>query len=83
VRTRALWMSSATASARDERKEINHRGLHVHFGAGRLGCGLVLPAIAESQVPFVILQPPFDEFKPLLEHPLSTPFVQVKSASTP
>jgi hypothetical protein len=25
---------------------VSSRGLHVHFGAGRLGCGLVIPAIA-------------------------------------
>ena len=31
---------------------------HVHFGAGRLGLGLVLPALHASNVPYVILQRP-------------------------
>ena len=32
--------------------------LHLHFGAGRLGMGLVVPAIAASGVPFTIIQRP-------------------------
>ncbi len=31
---------------------------HVHFGAGRLGLGLVVPAIAASGVPFAVVQRP-------------------------
>jgi hypothetical protein len=32
--------------------------LHLHFGAGRLGLGLILPAMMRSNVPFVIVQRP-------------------------
>ena len=31
-------------------------GLHVHFGAGKLGLGLVIPAISESDGDFVVVQ---------------------------
>ncbi|CAN0215386.1 unnamed protein product, partial [Hapterophycus canaliculatus] len=31
---------------------------HVHFGAGRLGLGLVVGAIAESKTPFGVVQRP-------------------------
>jgi len=39
---------------------------HLHFGAGRLGMGLVFPAIVAGKVPFAIMQPPFEEFNPIL-----------------
>ena len=32
--------------------------LHLHFGAGRLGLGLVLPAVSASGVPFAAAQRP-------------------------
>ena len=32
--------------------------LHLHFGAGRLGLGLVVPAISASGVPFAVVQRP-------------------------
>ncbi|KAL3924151.1 MAG: hypothetical protein SGPRY_003998 [Prymnesium sp.] len=32
------------------------RRFHLHFGAGRLGMGLVLPAIAGSGIPFALVQ---------------------------
>ena len=32
--------------------------LHLHFGAGRLGLGLVLPAVSASGVPFAAIQRP-------------------------
>ena len=32
--------------------------LHLHFGAGRLGLGLVLPAVSASGVPFAAVQRP-------------------------
>eukprot|EP00968_Pinguiococcus_pyrenoidosus_P024792 scaffold5067_cov245-Pinguiococcus_pyrenoidosus.AAC.10 len=41
--------------------------LHVHFGAGRLGLGLVVPAICRSNCPFAIINPPFDEFNEFIE----------------
>lgn len=31
---------------------------HVHFGAGRLGLGLVVPALAASGIPFAVIQRP-------------------------
>lgn len=31
---------------------------HVHFGAGRLGMGLVVPAVAASGIPFAVVQRP-------------------------
>lgn len=34
--------------------------LHVHVGAGKLALGLLLPAMVESTVPFVVLQAPRD-----------------------
>lgn len=37
---------AAPAHVNDSEGLISSRGLHVHFGAGRLGCGLIIPAIA-------------------------------------
>jgi hypothetical protein len=37
---------AAPADVSDGERIVSSRGLHVHFGAGRLGCGLVIPAIA-------------------------------------
>jgi hypothetical protein len=31
---------------------------HLHFGAGRLGMGLVVPAISASGIPFGVVQRP-------------------------
>lgn len=39
----------------------------MHFGAGRLGLGLVLPAMLESDVPFAILQRPSKEWAGLAQ----------------
>ena len=36
--------------------------MHVHFGAGRLGLGLLIPSIAESDVPFCVVQRPSPAF---------------------
>jgi hypothetical protein len=41
------------------------QSFHVHFGAGRLGLGLVLPALQQSTVPFAILQRPSREWAEL------------------
>lgn len=43
--------------------------LHVHFGAGRLGLGLVLPAVAASGAPFCVVQRPSSAFEPLERSP--------------
>jgi len=36
---------------------------HVHFGAGRLGMSLVVPAIAASGIPFAVVQRPTKEWE--------------------
>ena len=36
--------------------------LHVHFGAGRLALGLVLPALVSSGRPFAVVQRPSEDF---------------------
>jgi hypothetical protein len=38
------------------------QSFHIHFGAGRLGLGLLLPAIVESEIPFVVVQRPSKAF---------------------
>lgn len=41
--------------------------LHVHFGAGKLGLGLVVPALEKSQTRYVILQRPSRDWHALAE----------------
>lgn len=41
--------------------------LHVHFGAGRLGFGLVLPALESSSSPYVIMNRPSKVWQPVVE----------------
>ena len=41
--------------------------LHVHFGAGRLGFGLVLPALENAGSPYVILNRPSAVWTPVVE----------------
>jgi len=43
--------------------------LHVHFGAGRLGMGLVVPAIAATGVPFAVVQRPKKRWQELWMSP--------------
>lgn len=40
---------------------------HLHIGAGRLGLGLVVPAIIASEIPFAILQRPSSYWEPLVQ----------------
>jgi len=40
---------------------------HVHFGAGRLGLGLVVPAICQGKIPFALVNPPFPEFDGIIK----------------
>lgn len=40
---------------------------HVHFGAGKLGLGLVLPALVAGGVPFAVLQRPSEAWAPVLQ----------------
>lgn len=39
--------------------------VHVHFGAGKLGLGLVVPALEQSETRYVILQRPSQDWAPL------------------
>eukprot|EP00620_Florenciella_sp_RCC1587_P020246 CAMPEP_0182559622 /NCGR_PEP_ID=MMETSP1324-20130603/2673_1 /TAXON_ID=236786 /ORGANISM="Florenciella sp., Strain RCC1587" /LENGTH=690 /DNA_ID=CAMNT_0024771903 /DNA_START=68 /DNA_END=2140 /DNA_ORIENTATION=+ len=57
--------ASSAVAADGSALEGDH--LHVHFGAGRLGMGLILPAIARSNVKLVIVQRPSGAFKELNE----------------
>ncbi|CAN0232830.1 unnamed protein product, partial [Ectocarpus fasciculatus] len=47
-----------TASPGGAKEGYDRSRFHVHFGAGRLGLGLVVGAIAESKTPFGIVQRP-------------------------
>ena len=38
--------------------QVDKARFHVHFGAGRLGMGLVVPAVAASGMPFAVVQRP-------------------------
>mmetsp|Transcript_66808 Transcript_66808/g.150906 ORF Transcript_66808/g.150906 Transcript_66808/m.150906 type:complete len:807 (-) Transcript_66808:273-2693(-) len=50
-------LGKVQAQGDDAEEEIDSR-YHVHFGAGRLGMGLVVPAIAASGIPFAVVQRP-------------------------
>jgi len=52
---------------KDSRSRTMQKELHVHFGAGKLGLGLVVPAVLKSQCPVAIIQRPSGAWKPLLE----------------
>jgi len=47
--------------------------LHLHFGAGRLGLGLVVPAVSASGVPFAAVQRPKARWQQLFRHGGSKP----------
>ena len=47
--------------------------LHLHFGAGRLGLGLVVPAVSASGVPFAVVQRPKARWQQLFRHGGSKP----------
>ena len=42
--------------------------LHLHFGAGRLGLGLIVPAVSASGVPFAVVQRPKARWQQLFRH---------------
>ena len=46
--------------------------LHVHFGAGRLGFGLVLPALESAGSPYVIVNRPSAVWGPVVERERET-----------
>lgn len=41
--------------------------LHVHFGCGRLGMGLLSPAMAEAQRPVILIDGPFGDYEKLVK----------------
>jgi len=51
--------SAAATEPASTNTKLNTDGFHVHFGAGKLGLGLVFNAMVSSNVPFAIMQPPF------------------------
>eukprot|EP00242_Pyramimonas_sp_CCMP2087_P006531 CAMPEP_0198210488 /NCGR_PEP_ID=MMETSP1445-20131203/20136_1 /TAXON_ID=36898 /ORGANISM="Pyramimonas sp., Strain CCMP2087" /LENGTH=425 /DNA_ID=CAMNT_0043884557 /DNA_START=223 /DNA_END=1497 /DNA_ORIENTATION=+ len=57
--------SNVNAAMADKVKLNDDDAFHVHFGAGRLGLGLVLPALQESGIPYAILQRPSKEWTEL------------------
>lgn len=52
-----------TSVGRDGGKDGGRKPFHVHFGAGRLGLGLVVGTIAASETPFAIVQRPKSTWK--------------------
>jgi hypothetical protein len=56
----------APGAANPERKR-RRRPFHLHIGAGRLGLGLVVPAVCRSGTPIGILQRPSGAWAPLME----------------
>ncbi|MGZ8874830.1 MAG: hypothetical protein ACXW1E_08935 [Halobacteriota archaeon] len=46
---------------------VHRPGLHVHFGAGQLGCGLVVPVLkSRPDITLCIIQRPSERWRPLL-----------------
>ncbi|CAN0516821.1 unnamed protein product, partial [Ectocarpus sp. 8 AP-2014] len=41
--------------------------LHVHFGCGRLGMGLLSPAMAKSGRPVILIDGPFGDYETLVK----------------
>lgn len=41
--------------------------LHVHFGCGRLGMGLLSPAMAEANRPVILIDGPFGDYEKLVK----------------
>ena len=41
--------------------------LHVHFGCGRLGMGLLSPAMAKAGRPIVLIDGPFGDYETLVK----------------
>ena len=55
VLLKAMGPDALKEVAPDSIKDSDTR-YHLHFGAGRLGMGLVVPAIAASGIPFAVIQ---------------------------
>ena len=62
VERRAGVAVRATAAQEDEKalspivEGLDKAPLHVHVGAGKLAMGLLLPALSQSQVPFIVVR---------------------------
>jgi len=57
-------------------KRATSTPVHVHFGAGKLGLGLVVPAVSESSTRFVVLQRPSADWATLADrHPDTVPLL--------
>eukprot|EP00618_Florenciella_parvula_P006399 CAMPEP_0119497728 /NCGR_PEP_ID=MMETSP1344-20130328/20691_1 /TAXON_ID=236787 /ORGANISM="Florenciella parvula, Strain CCMP2471" /LENGTH=114 /DNA_ID=CAMNT_0007533537 /DNA_START=293 /DNA_END=633 /DNA_ORIENTATION=- len=61
--TEAIPTVNALAQTLMDELPARHAPLHIHFGAGRLGLGLLVPSIAASGVPFCVVQRPSAEFQ--------------------
>jgi hypothetical protein len=58
--------------------------LHVHFGAGRLGFGLVIPALESSGSPYIVMNRPSAVWAPVVEREKEAQqHVAVKARSLP
>ena len=60
--TEAVLIRSPATFTRPSRvpefRRDQQQAFHLHFGAGRLGLGLVVPAVAKSGTPFAVVQRP-------------------------
>ncbi|CAM9329247.1 unnamed protein product, partial [Pylaiella littoralis] len=61
-------VAAAAAAAASKHEEYDRSRFHVHFGAGRLGLGLVVGAIAESKTPFGVVQRPKASWGGIISH---------------
>lgn len=66
VATLRRAQSSTIARNNSESNAALAGRFHVHFGAGKLGLGLIIPSIGASEVPYAIIQRPSGAFKPIL-----------------
>jgi len=62
---------SALINAKPRRSfsQLEKAPFHLHIGAGRLGLGLVLPAICQSEVQFAIIQRPSSAWDTITKSP--------------
>ena len=58
---------------------VDRSRFHVHFGAGRLGLGLVVGAIAKSKTPYSIVQRPKQSWSDITSLVRSLSFGQVRN----
>lgn len=65
--TEAKRQHRAYRLSRGKSQMLEREPFHVHFGAGRLGMGLVVPAICKGQKHFALVNPPFPEFDGMIK----------------